>query len=157
MGEQVSPVFPVSPSCERHIANPKEGGFTLTNCCWKIIHTTCLASYDTCHICQHDNHVLIKYSCNGCIVDMSTQSLLRERKYVFWQPRCVHQLGAKPCDHPNSCWTYDQSHSHWHVYPHFAQNELADTYFLSPQEFVEWSIVTLYKPNEEACKVVWHL
>ena len=27
MGEQVSPLFPVCPSCERYIPNPNEGGF----------------------------------------------------------------------------------------------------------------------------------
>ena len=98
-------------------------GFTLTNCCQERIHTACLASYGTCHICQHDNHALAKYSSIGFAVDISIQSILRERKYAFWQPTCVYQFSTgEPWNIPNSCWTYDQSHPHWHVYPHFTQN-----------------------------------
>ena len=163
MGKQVSPVFPVCPSCERDIPNPNEGGFTLTNCCREIIHMTCLATYDTCHICRHENNALAKYSSIGFSVDISTQSILRERKYIHWQPGCIYQVSAGGQCYPNSCWSYDRSHAHWHIYPHFIQKELAKTYFLSPQDFVEWFIANLFEPNEETCKMMcgtdhyWHL
>ena len=133
MGKQVSPFFPVCPSCERDIPNPNEGGFTLKNCCREIIHTTCLASYDTCHICQHENNALAKYSSIGFSVDISTQSILRERKYIHWQPGCIYQFSAgEPC-YPNSCWTYDQSHPHWHIYPHLFKKSWQIHIFFPPK------------------------
>ena len=141
-GRQVAPVFPVCPACERHISNPHQRDFTLTTCCHEVIHTDCLSRFQFCYICHHNNHKFPQFYQE---IAFTTPDILKERKYLYWNP-----CNEPYCNIPN-CWVYERPDRHWHVFPHITHEELAKTYFLSHQEYLEWLLDNLYRPNQHSC------
>ena len=141
-GRQVASVFLVCPACERHIPDPNQRDLTLTTCCCEIIHIDCLSRFQFCYICNHHNHKFPQYYQE---IAFDTPDILRERKYLYWNP-C-----NDPCSTIPNCWVYECPDSHWHTFPHITQEELAKTYFLSHLEYLEWLLNDLYHPNAHSC------